>query len=266
MFILSSLSLAFASAAAPAGRLALPPRADEVTAPRSARIAIAGARVVRIRAGAGYLRIQGRPDITEVRATGTARASSQEILRQIQLVARRSGDAVEIETVFPDDEQRSFWSGYQASLDVTVEVPGSVPLDVTDGSGDVVARSVGALTLTDGSGDVEIDNAGATAITDGSGDLTVQQARGDVRVSDGSGDIRITGVRGSVTIPGDGSGDIDVADVTGSVAVERDGSGSVTVERVAGDFTVRTKGSGPVRYSGVRGRVSVPERNLRGSD
>ncbi len=48
----------------------------EVTAPRAARINATGARLARIEARAGSLRIEGRAGLTEIQARGTARASS----------------------------------------------------------------------------------------------------------------------------------------------------------------------------------------------
>src|SRR5262245_61082850 len=65
------------------------------------------ARVIRISAGAGTLTIEGRSGIQEVRARGTAFASSRDALEQVRLTSRRDGDALEIIADFPDRSERS---------------------------------------------------------------------------------------------------------------------------------------------------------------
>ncbi|MEM7202516.1 MAG: hypothetical protein AAF628_19750 [Planctomycetota bacterium] len=105
-------------------------------------------------------------------------------------------------------------------LDLTVELPGSLPVEIEDSSGSIVVRDVGAVAVADGSGSVEI--------------LGVA---GDVRVTDGSGSISIDEVGGSVFIESDGSGSIDVTDVDGDLVVGPDGSGSFNFTRVRGQVT-----------------------------
>lgn len=241
-----------------------PTHALDVTAPRSGSANAAGATTIRISAHAGYLHIQGRPGITEVRAQGTARASNNDVLKQVQLVVRRVGDVVEVTVVTPDQNGGWFSNvlhSYSASLDLTVEVPTTIPLDVDDGSGDAIIRGTGALRFRDGSGDMDIDGVtGDLSINDGSGEIVARNVRGKVTVTDGSGDVELSNV-GSVEIASDGSGDINVDHVTGNVMVGSDGSGDIDVSSVSGDFTVRSKGSGTIHDRDVKGKVDLPERN-----
>ena len=72
------------------------------TAPRNAIVNAAGARVISIEAGAGFLHINGRPGLTQVRVTGVARASSRRILDEVKLQAERQGDVVLVKMVVPD--------------------------------------------------------------------------------------------------------------------------------------------------------------------
>jgi DUF4097 and DUF4098 domain-containing protein YvlB len=195
-----------------------------------------------------------------VQVTGTARASSQQFLNQIRLIAERRGDVVFIKADMPDSD---WYSGnYSASLDLVIQVPQGINADVSDGSGEAKILNVGSLEASDGSGDLLVDGAtGSVRITDGSGNLTIQNVGGDVKVSDGSGDIEVRNVTGSFTVESDGSGSIFATDVRGSVVVQNDGSGEIEVNKVGRDFTVESKGSGSIDYAAVSGKVDIPERH-----
>jgi DUF4097 and DUF4098 domain-containing protein YvlB len=233
---------------------------DEFTAPRSARVNAAGARMARIEARAGSLRIEGRAGLTEIQARGTARASSRDLLERTRLIAERRGDVAYIVVETP--EMRGDWGHDEyAALDLIVEVPKTLALDVEDRSGELEIRGVGQLDLVDHSGDATIEDVGGRLrVRDGSGELRIRDVRGDVTLEDGSGSVRLHTIRGSVTVDRDGSGGFDAEDVTGSVRIDAKGSGSVDVARVGGDFTVGRKGTGSIDYRDVRGRVEVPER------
>jgi DUF4097 and DUF4098 domain-containing protein YvlB len=237
-------------------------RAQDYTAPRNATVDAAGARTVEVEAAAGNLRVEGKAGLRQVQVTGTARASSQQFLNQIRLIAERRGDVVFIKADIPDHEWRSGYSdNYSASLDLVIQVPQGINADVSDGSGDAKVLNVGSLEASDGSGNFSLDGAaGSVRITDGSGNLSIANVGGDVRVSDGSGEIDVRNVTGSFTVESDGSGSIYATDVRGSVLVENDGSGEIEVNKVGKDFRVEHKGSGSIDYSSVSGQVDVPDR------
>ena len=207
-------------------------RSCDVTASRAATLDVGDATRVRVRARAGSLRIEGRPGLGEVRASGTACAGSVDDLERVTLTATRVGTELVIETDTP---------GRTGRLDLVVEIPDSLPLEVRDGSGSVGIYGVASVALRDGSGSIDID-----------------RVAGDVRVVDGSGSIDITAVRGTVVIEDDGSGSIDITDVGRDVIIEEDGSGSIAVAEVGGGFIVKRDGSGGVRHRSVRGRVDLP--------
>ena len=238
----------------------------DVTSPRNAVVNASGAREIRIEAGGGFLHINGRTGINDVRVTGVARASNRRILDQIRLIAERRGDVVFIKAEFPDDH--SIWDLFRGDftqmLDLTIDVPVSIPLDVADGSGELKIRGTGPVTLTDGSGDLEVSGiTGNVRITDGSGNIVVSGVDGDVHIDDGSGSIDANNVTGNFTIGEDGSGSVDVSGVGGTMRVNEKGSGSLTVNRIGGDFIVGSKGSGSIDYNTVKGTVSIPERKRR---
>jgi DUF4097 and DUF4098 domain-containing protein YvlB len=236
--------------------------AQNYSAPRNAVVDASGARTVEVEAAAGSLRVEGKPGLRQVQVTGTARASSQQFLNQIRLIAERRGDVVFIKADIPDHEWRNNYDNYSAALDLVIEVPQGINADVSDGSGDAKVFNVGSLDAKDGSGDFSVDGAaGAVRIVDGSGQLTIENVGGDISVSDGSGEIELRNVMGSFTVESDGSGNIYATDVRGSVIVESDGSGNIEVNKVGRDFKVDSKGSGSIDYASVTGQVDVPERH-----
>jgi DUF4097 and DUF4098 domain-containing protein YvlB len=234
----------------------------DYTAPRNAVVDASGARTVEVEAAAGNLRVEGKAGLREVQVTGTARASSQQFLSQIRLIAERRGDVVFIKADIPDEESNHSWrDNYSAALDLVIQVPQGINAEVSDGSGEAKVLNVGSLEASDGSGDFTVDGAaGSVRITDGSGNLRIENVGGDVTVSDGSGEIDVRNVTGSFTVETDGSGSILATDVRGSVVVENDGSGEIEVNKVGKDFRVENKGSGNIDYSSVSGQVDVPDR------
>ena len=237
---------------------------EDYTSPRNADVPVAGARSIRVEAAAGSLKVEGRQGIDQVRVRGTARSTRKNRLDGIKLIAERRGDEIYIKADMPDDRNgwRDDWD--QVALDLVIEVPTSLLLDVHDGSGEAEFNNTGALELEDGSGEIWIRGGrGDVRISDGSGNITIEGVQGSVRVSDGSGNIRARDVTGNVVVEEDGSGDIDVTGVGGTMRVENDGSGNIDVDRIAGDFVVDNDGSGTIRYETVKGSVRIPERRRR---
>jgi hypothetical protein len=212
--------------------------------PRNATVPASGATLLRVDARAGQLRITGRTDLTEVRVRGTARASTRSLLADIKVEAVREGKEIHVRAVLPEHRDCCDWDD-EALLDLVIETPASLALDVDDTSGDMTIESVAAKTR----------------IEDTSGDIRVRDAGGDVWISDTSGGIDVRGVKGSVDVDEDSSGEIEVYDVTGSVHVGRDSSGSIDVSRVGGDFVVEHDGSGSIDYDGVKGKVDIPRKD-----
>lgn len=244
---------------------------DDYTAPRDASVDARGAKTIEVRAGAGSLRIEGRTDISQVQVRGTARASSRNRLQDIKLIAERRGDVVFIKSDMPDESGSGFLNlgrdDWNLQLDLVIEVPQNIALDVEDGSGDAKFVNVGPMNLTDGSGELSILGVkGDLTVEDGSGSMTIENVEGKVHVSDGSGEITAKNIVGDFIVDEDGSGSIDVAGVGGNMTVEEDGSGGIDVDRIAGDFTVDHKGSGSIRSSGVRGKTDIPDRHRRRGD
>lgn len=224
-------------------------------APREAVLDAGGADQLRIEAAAGSLRVEGQSGLGEVRIDGTACASSEDRLEEIQLKTDRKGDTLVVVADIPDGPG---WRDSHAHLDLVIAVPSSLGLKVEDGSGSAEFSNVGALQLKDGSGEIDIRDAGGSVkITDGSGELDITGVEGDVWITDGSGELEIRKVTGELEIDQDGSGEITIADVGGSVHIGEDGSGGINITQVGGSVSINEDGSGGIDVSHVTGDLSV---------
>jgi hypothetical protein len=225
------------------------------SAPREATVDVASAAQIVIEAGAGSLRVIGRPSLSQVRVRGTACASDRDLLDEIQLSASRSGNAVHVKSL--DDDLRLHNREY-ARLNVVIEVPEAMAADINDGSGDMELNGIGEVVVEDGSGEIQARNlSGNVQIRDGSGEIRLTGVTGDVIIEDGSGEIELVDVQGSVEI-NDGSGEIVLSQVGKNVTIS-DSSGDIDVDAVGGSFVVRNDSSGGVHYSAVKGAVRVPQ-------
>lgn len=206
----------------------------EVTGQRAVDLDASGLRLLALTAGAGGLDVQGRPGLDRVLVRGEACASDVDLLEDIRLEGRRDGDLAVVRVEMPE-----LGSGQGAAVDLTVELPSSMAVEVEDGSGPTTIRDVAGVTIHDGSGGLEVRSIqGDVTVSDGSGSLEVSDVGGSVRIDDGSGSLTVRGVQGTVTIS-DGSGGITVAGVGGDVVVEEDGSGDLHTDGVAGEVIVR---------------------------
>jgi hypothetical protein len=203
-----------------------------------------------VTSAAGELRLLGRPDVRDVRLTGTACAARESDLDGVVLRIDRSGDVIYVDVELDADDTR---------LDLTIDLPDDLVVDVEHHRGYFEARRVGPLLLTHGDGDLFVDDvAGDVDVYDEGGDVEIRRVLGDVHLSDGSGSALIDDVRGFVDVDRKRSGDLWLRGVTGSVLVRDDGAGDITADGIGGDLTVARDRGGRVRYSAVRGRVTLP--------
>ena len=226
-----------------------------------ATLDLSGSEQLTVAAAAGDLEIRGRADIAEARIRGKVCASEEEWLEQSEVVAE-GGREASIAVALPDQNGGwSFFGSRYLYLDLEIEVPQDLPLEVRDSSGDVTVRGTGPIDIRDSSGDIELSDVGGSAVLkDSSGDIELRHIAGDVTVrQDSSGDIYGEDIEGSVLIEHDSSGDIRFEAVGGDYVVERDSSGDIVARTVGGDFRVLRDGSGDVSYREVTGEVEVPD-------
>jgi hypothetical protein len=265
----------------------------QFTDSREASVPIGGAKRVRIDQTIGDLKVTGRAGATELKATGKACATTQALVDRIQLKAEVEGDEVRLTADLP-----KVTVGNSPLINLTVEVPDSLPLVVEREVGSNEFRDVAALdlhkgvgtTLADGvTGDVTIDTGtGSTTVRNvkgnaevraGVGDMTMESVDGDVSVPKkgtgtakirtvgknvnladmGVGDLEIRQITGDVKLGDKGTGSVSIVDVSGKVFAQSIGVGTLEVRDVKGDLTIRSKGTGSTTYTNIGGAMDVPK-------
>lgn len=224
---------------------------------------VSNSEMLAISATAGNLEITGVSGTQTASIRGRVCASKEAWLDQSD-VTTSSGKRAEIHVDLPNSDGGwiSSFNSY-VWMDLTIEVPEDLALDVRDSSGDMLLENIAAVQIKDSSGDIEVENArSSVSVSDTSGDIEIESTDGDLTIeSDSSGDIEAMDINGTVLVKSDSSGDIEVVDVSGDVVVERDSSGDIEAKDVAGDFRVLKDGSGDIRSSGVEGVVDIPDKD-----
>lgn len=215
-------------------------------------------------AAAGDLRIRGVSGISQASIKGRVCASEEAWAAEAR-VETSGGKQARVSVVLPDAENSwSLMGNKYIYLDLELDVPDHIALDVKDSSGDIDIRGVGAVALQDSSGDIDIEGtSGAITLRDSSGDIELNDIGGQVTIeSDSSGDIRGTDIAGTVLVISDSSGEISFRDVRDDFIVESDSSGDISANRVGGDFRVERDSSGDIDYRNVEGQVEIPDNKL----
>ncbi|MCB0290642.1 MAG: hypothetical protein KDH97_10340 [Calditrichaeota bacterium] len=203
-------------------------------------LSASGINKLEVDCGSGFLRIAGKAGLNEIRVTaeievdGVREGDLDDFIdRNVTLRLEKRGNRAFLESKIDN----SFFSNRNGVINLTVEVPQPMALDINDGSGSIEIRDI--------EGDIVLD--------DGSGSLSIERVRGRVEVEDGSGSIDIDQVEGDLEVD-DGSGSLTIRRITGSVEVT-DGSGSITIDTVSKDVYIRESGSGGLSIDNVNGKV-----------
>ena len=225
---------------------------------------VSRSELLTINARAGDLDIVGVSGSGEALIHARVCASKETWLEQSE-VSATSGKRAEINAVLPEADGggwTSFGNNY-VWMDLRIEVPQDLALDVKDSSGDMLLKNTATAQIKDSSGDIEIEAArGSISVSDSSGDIEIEGVDGDLTIeSDSSGDIEAADINGNLLVVSDSSGDIEVSDVSNDVVVERDSSGDISARDVGGDFRVLKDGSGGISSHGVKGEVDIPSKN-----
>ncbi|HEX6613361.1 MAG TPA: DUF4097 family beta strand repeat-containing protein, partial [Rhodanobacteraceae bacterium] len=208
------------------------------SAPRNADIDAAGLRSLLLRLGSSDLDIQGVQGLNRIEVRGTACASDQAWLKDLQISTGRSGDQATV-----DSERRGvstsifnlFGSSY-AYIKMQVRLPAALAVKVHSGSGDVQAKNLASLDFSSGSGDLVAEHVnGALELQLGSADVRADDVGSVTLHGTGSGDVHVSGVRGDARADHSGSGDLDFSHVHGSVQVGSTGSGDVMLSDIGRD-------------------------------
>ena len=215
-------------------------------------------------------------DRTDVHIRATACVRKEWMLDSIDLLINDGDGTVKLTGVVPDPSSKE-WKR-KDRLDLWVEVPRTLAIDITDEEGDIEVREVGSLklkdrgghtTVSDVHGDVVIDEGsgklfvdrvdGRLEIDDSTGRIIVADVKGDIHITrDTMGNIQIDRAGGNVHVDEDASGHIEVRTVAGSVVVGDDTTGDIIVENVTGDFRVNSNEKGKIEHVNVGGEIDVP--------
>jgi DUF4097 and DUF4098 domain-containing protein YvlB len=221
---------------------------------------LSGTSQLDINAAAGELRVVGTESPNEALIEARVCASDERWASESSL-RTASGNTAEISVEVPDRE--SSWNGDNYfSVDLVIQIPAGMALNIKDTSGQVRVENSGDLSIRDSSGDIDIrDIQGMVNVEDSSGDIDMMHVHGDLVIEgDTSGNISGTDIRGSVLVMKDSSGNIRFENVQNDFIVERDSSGNIVADTIGGDFRVLKDGSGTIRAKDVTGEIDIPEK------
>ncbi|MBO6555215.1 MAG: hypothetical protein JJ934_01380 [Pseudomonadales bacterium] len=210
---------------------------------------------LQMQALAGSLEITASED-DQLHFWGKACTSEPKYLERMDVIVSEEADRLIFQTIIP--HHRDDFDPSYASIDIELQVPGSLAVRVEDSSGDTLIEDVRVLSVDDSSGDIRLINTTSDlAIRDSSGKISVREHAGGIRIYDSSGPIDLRDVQGDITIPADSSGDIKIDQVQGHVTIESDGSGDIDIENITGDVLVGSDGSGDIDVESVSGSIEI---------
>lgn len=204
-------------------------------------------------AGAGKLDIRGQDGISEITVIADI-YTDRKNRDNYELTLSKSGDVAKL--IARNGDTSGFWVSNSPYIDIVVNVPSELLLQVKDGSGDMKVNGMrDEVTIEDGSGDMTVTNIiGNLTIEDGSGEMNLKDIQGNIAIDDGSGGIVAKNITGTANIE-DGSGDLTVRGVSGVVTVD-DGSGDIDIQN-AGGLTIIESGSGGLHIKDVEGKLEI---------
>ncbi len=142
-----------------------------------------------------------------------------------------------------------------ASVDLTVQMPATSYVNVTDNHGDVTADGLGSVQVTANHGDVKLDDLSGDAQAHmNHGDFSAHAVQGRVLVDGSGSDVTVSEVQGAASVDGEFYGDIHVEQIGGAVHYHSSQS-SVDIPHLEGALTLDSgdlninKASGPVQIS-----------------
>lgn len=229
---------------------------------RNLALSAEGVDTLVVSCGAGSFHLRGDEDGINIRVAAQIEVEDvdaskfQKFVREnVQLNLKKQGR----QAILNSDIKPPALAIPEARINLTIQIPESLNVKITDTSGPIVVRALDAnLTIDDGSGSIEIkDIIGDVRVDDFSGSIVIEDIEGKVVVIDRSGSIAIEYVTGDVQVK-DGTGSIVIGAVDGNVSVS-DSSGSIDVQSIKKDvfIVVREGGSGDVTVEGVKGKVTI---------
>jgi hypothetical protein len=229
---------------------------------REAAIAIGTAKRIRIDHTIGSLIVTGQAGAAELKATGTACATRQDLLDGIKLTALVQGDEVRLTAELP-----RVYNGSSPKIDLNVELPDNLPLVVERETGTNEFRHVASLDLHKGVGTSVVDGVtGDVTLESGTGTTAIRNIQGSVRVRTGVGELTVENVDGDLTVPSKGTGTFTIREIGRNLSLPDLGVGTLSVRQVKGDLTIGDKGTGSVSIAGVGRNVLIQSLGVGSCD
>lgn len=163
---------------------------------------------------------------------------SREMAREIKLLASAKGNTLNIEVVYPDEDNNAL--NIVASR-LTATIPRTNPVSVENSFGD--------LTLS------ELDNR--LTATSNFGSIDIRQIKGDVTVMNSTGPVYLENITGRLDAS-NSFGPIEAVMVIGDMELANSYA-PISVERCAGFLTISN--SGPVSIGTLKGNANVRSSN-----
>ena len=236
--------------------------AGTVTETRNLELSSEGIDTLVIKCGAGSLRLSGASGSGKIQITAQSEGENFSetdfkayIQKNIDLSLHKQANRA----ILKSDLKQPPKKDQDARINLSIELPDTINVDIVDGSGSIRASALKAdMRIDDDTGSIKIKNiSGVVRIGDSSGSIAIEEITGNVFIADGSGSIAIEAVTGNLNVK-DGSGKIKIVDIDGNVTVS-DGSGSIEIQDVSKNvlIIIREEGSGLVEVEGAKGKVTI---------
>ena len=236
--------------------------AGTVTETISLALSAEGIDTLVIKCGAGSLKLSGVSAGGEIQVTAQNEGenfSETDFKAYLQKTLPLSLHKQATRAILQSDFKQPAKPDQDARINLEIEIPDNINLDIVDGSGSIGIKALKAdLQIDDDTGSIKVkDVTGKVRIGDSSGSIVIEETTGDIFITDGSGSIAIEAVTGNLNIK-DGSGKIKIVDIDGNVTVS-DGSGSIEIQDISKNvlIIIREEGSGLVEVEGAKGKVTI---------
>lgn len=219
----------------------------------------------KIDAGAGYLHISGNEHISHIIVHATIHIegiSSNEIDDFLHkygtLELKKEGGKAVLKSnlnIQLSTLKKLFLNSQSGKIDLDIEVPSDILLEIHDGSGDIIIKKMNSnIICSDGSGNIDCqDIFGDVKINDGSGAIFLRNINGKIKIDDGSGFCSLENINGEIFIK-DGSGDLKLKNIIHSITID-DGSGDIILDNIDGDVHILEAGSGEEIFKDIHGTI-----------
>jgi len=231
-------------------------------ASRNLQVSLAGIEAVQIELHSHNMHITGSSAAQGVAITGHACTSDSVALKGLQVTQRRVGDTLLLDVGGDTHAAFTLFGSSYAYLDLTLQLPASMPVALHVGSGNATVSNVQQLQGSVNTGGLHVRRVSGTYTAGvGSGDIDASDLGSLVIASVGSGDFKAERIKGNVKIGTIGSGDVMIRHVDGSVRADTLRSGGLNVKDVKGDLSLGEIGSGDVIHARIKGKLNLPRDN-----